>query len=77
MFLELAFDLCWRCGFIIFVVKPFEVILENLNSLSAISEKIRMPSPPNLGGKDSSFLSMYEQLMPSDIGDINNFIQLV
>ena len=76
MFVALAFDLCWRCWFIIFVVKSFEIILESLYSLSALSEKIGMPSPTNLGEKGSSFLSMFEQLMPPNIAGIKNFIQL-
>ena len=49
----------------------FEIIFENLYSQSTISENIRMPSPPNLGGKDSSIISMSEQLMPPDIAGIN------
>ena len=48
---------------VIFVVKSFEIILENLYSLSAISERVGMPSPPNSGENDSSFLEMSEQLM--------------
>lgn len=44
-------------------------------SLSAISEKIGKPSPPNSGGKGRSFLSMLEQLMPPDIAP--EFVQLV
>ena len=43
---------------IIFIVKSFEIIFENLYSLSAISKKIVIPTPLNLCGKDSSFLSM-------------------
>ena len=30
-----------------------------------------MPSPSNLGGKDTTFLSMSEQLMPPEIVGLN------
>ena len=39
-----------------FIVNSSEIILKSVYSLSAVSEKIGMPSiPPNLGENDSSF----------------------
>lgn len=40
--------------------KSFEIILQNFYSLLFASAKIGVPSPPNLGGKDSSFPLMYK-----------------
>ena len=40
--------------------------------LSAIFQKFEMPSPLNLEGKDSSFLSMYEQLVSPDVASVNS-----
>ena len=41
-------------------------------TLSAIFQKFKMPSPLNLDGKDSSFLSIYEQLMSPDVASVNS-----
>ena len=40
--------------------------------MSVISQKIGMPSPFHLRGKNSSFLSISLQLMPPDIASINS-----
>ena len=58
------------------LLKSLEIILENWYSLSAISEKIGAPSPPNLKGKDSIFLSVSEQLIPPDIVGINSVLAI-
>ena len=43
-------------------------------SLSAVSENIGIPSPPNFGGKESSFLSKSEQLIPPVIAGMNSVL---
>ena len=75
IFLVLAFDLYWQYLFIMVVAKSFEIILETLFSLSAVSEKIGMPSP-HAGGKDSSFLSMPEQLTPLDTAGMKSVLTI-
>ena len=76
IFVVLAFDLYWQYLFIMVVAKSFEIILETLFSLSAVSEKIGMPSPPHAGGKDSSFLSMPEQLTPLDTAGMRSVLTI-
>ena len=49
-------------------------MVENLYSLSAVSENIGIPSPPNFGGKESSFLSKSEQLIPPVIAGMNSVL---
>ena len=49
-------------------------MVENLYSLSAVSENIGIPSPPNFGGKESSFLSRSEQLIHPVIAGMNSVL---
>ena len=49
-------------------------MVENLYSLSAVSENIGIPSPPNFGGKESSFLSKSDQLIPHVIAGTNSVL---
>ena len=50
-------------------------MVENLYSLSAVSENIGIPSLPKFGGKESSFLSKLEQLIPPVIAGMNSILK--
>ena len=47
-------------------------MVENVYSFPAVSENIGIPSAPNFGGKESSFLSKSEQLIPPVIAGMNS-----
>ena len=49
-------------------------MVENVYSLSAVSEIIGIPSPPNFGGKGGSFLSKSEQLILPVIAVMNSVL---
>ena len=59
-----------------FVVKSFEIILENLYSLSAISEKNWDVKSTRFRWNDNSFLWKSEQLMSPDIAGINSVLTI-
>ena len=49
-------------------------MVENLYSLSAISENIVIPSPPNFRGKENIFLSKSEQLTSPVVAGMNSVL---
>ena len=55
-----------------FVVKPFDSMVENSYSFCADSENIGIPRPLNLGGRDINLLSLSKQFIPPVIAGMNS-----
>ena len=57
-----------------FIVKSFDSMVENSYSFCADSENIRIPRPPNLGGRDIDLFSVSEQFIPPVVAGMNSVL---